>query len=66
MSPGEEMGGIWGGQLDLERGRVRQFVPETETCGWGGDIGVLLKTVVLSSKSKYSTGEYLFGFPLKL
>ena len=50
----------------LEKREAQAVCPGTETWGRGGDAGVLLQTVVLSSKSKYSTGEYLVGFPLEL
>ena len=55
-----------GGTAGPGKGEGQAVCPRNRNLGVGGDIGVLLKTVVLSSKSKYSTGEYLFGFPLKL
>lgn len=51
-----------GGQLVLKGGGLGAVCPGTETWGRGWDAGVLLQTV-LSSKSEYSTGEYLVGFP---
>ena len=50
----------------LAKGEAQAVCPETETWGCGGDAGVPLRTVVLSSKSKYTPEEYLVGFPLEL